>query len=99
MRCVHGATRKRVGAEIILAVAIADRQRRPHPRADDQVGIVAEQEGDGEGADEPWQHCGDRLLRRGSALDFARDEVPDHLGIGLALELAALRRSARRAAA
>ena len=42
--------RKRVRAEIILAIAIADGQRRAHPGADDQVGMVAEQEGDGERA-------------------------------------------------
>ena len=48
--------RQRVGAEVILAFAIADGQRRPHARADDQVGMVAEQEGDGERAVQPRQH-------------------------------------------
>ena len=47
--------RKRVRAEVILAVAIADGQRRTHARADHQVGMVAEQEGDGERAVEPRQ--------------------------------------------
>ena len=83
--------RERVRAEIILAVAVADRQRRPHPRADDQIGMVAEQEGDGERADQPRQHGGDRILRRCAALDLARDQMADDFGVGLALELAALR--------
>ncbi len=82
--------RERVGAEVILAVAIADGQRRALPRADDQVGMVAEQEGDGEGALETGQHRGNRLFRRRPALDLARDQMSDDLGVGLAAELAAL---------
>ena len=35
--------RERVGAEIGLALAVADHQRRAEPRADQQVGISAEQ--------------------------------------------------------
>ena len=42
-----------------------------------------------EGANEPRQHRRDRVLRRSSALDLARDEMADDFGIGLALELAA----------
>ena len=80
--------RERVRAEIILALAIADGQRRAHPRADHQVGMVAEQEGDGEGAVEPRQHGRDRVLRRRAALDLARDQMGDDLAVGLALELA-----------
>ncbi len=94
-----GRDRKRVRAEVILALAIADGQRRTHARADDQVGMVAEQEGDGEGAVKPRQDRRDRVLRRGAALDLAGDEMADDLGIGLALETRALRRSARRGAA
>ena len=36
------------------------------------------------------KHRRDRVLRRRAALDLARDEVADDLGVGLALELAAL---------
>ena len=39
---------------------------------------------------QPRQHRGDRVLRRCAALDLARDEMGDDLGVGLALELAAL---------
>ena len=88
MRCVQRRQRERVRAEIILALAIADGQRRAQPRADEQVGMVAEQEGDREGAGQPRQHRRDRVLRRRAALDFARDEMGDDLGVGLALELA-----------
>ena len=52
--------------------------------------MVAEQEGDREGAGEPRQHGRDGVLRRCAALDLARDEMADDLGVGLALELAAL---------
>ena len=90
MRWVQRRDRERVGAEVILALAIADRQRRTHARADDQVGMVAEQDRNGEGPDQPRQHRRDRVLRRRAALDLARDEVADDLGVGLALERAAL---------
>ncbi len=40
--------RQRVGAKVILPLSITDRQRRPHPRADHQIGMVAEQESDRE---------------------------------------------------
>ena len=81
--------RQRVRAEVILALAVADGQRRAHARADDQVGMVAEQEGDRERAVQPRQHGRDRILRRRAALDFARDEMADDFGVGLAVELAA----------
>ena len=82
--------RKRVGAEVILALAIANGQRRSHARTDDQVGMVAEQDRDGERPSQPRQDRRDRVLRRCAALDLASNEVADDLGIGLALELAAL---------
>ena len=80
-----------VRSEVILALAITDGQRRTHARADDQIGVIAEQEGDGERAGELWQHRRDCVLRRSAALNLARDEVPDDLRIGLALERASLR--------
>ena len=84
--------RQRVRAEIILALAIADGQRRAHARADDQVGMVAEQDGDGEGAVQARQHGRDRVLRRRAALDLAGDQMGDDFAVGLALEVAARRR-------
>ncbi len=76
--------RQRIGTEIILAVAIADGQRRAHSRADDLVGIILEQEGDGEGAVQARQDGRNRIRRRSAALDFARDQVRDHFAVGFA---------------
>ena len=83
--------RERIGAEVIFAVAVADGQRRPHARTDDQVGMLAEQDGNGEGADKPRQHRRDGLLRRSTAFDLARDEMAHDLGVRLAFELPAFR--------
>ncbi len=91
--------RKRVRAEVILALAIADGQRRAHARADDQVGMVAEQEGDGEGAVKARQHGRDRILRRRAALDLARDQMARPLRCRFRSRTCGRRRSARRAAA
>ena len=44
--------RERIRAEVILALAVADRQRRASPGADDQLRMIAEQEGDCESSDE-----------------------------------------------
>src|SRR4051812_40878780 len=49
-----GCDRKRIRPEVILPFAVADRERRAHARADDEVGMVAEQDGDGESTDQPW---------------------------------------------
>ncbi len=51
--------------------------------------MVAEQEGDGEGAVQARQHGGDRILRRRAPLDLAGNEVADDFGVGLAAERAA----------
>ncbi len=77
-----------VGAEVILAVAKADGERRAHSRSDHEVGMIAEQEGDGESALKPGKNIRHRILRRRAALDLAGDEMGDDLGIRLALELA-----------
>ena len=52
-----GGDRKRVGPEVILALAVAHRQRRTHARADDEIGVVAEEEGNGEGPLQARQHA------------------------------------------
>jgi len=70
-----GPRRQRDGvrSEVVLGLAIADGQGRTHPRADDQIGMIAKQEGDGKGALQPRQRGRDRLLRVAAALDLARD--------------------------
>src|SRR5690349_14270268 len=83
-----GCDRQRVRAEVILAFAITDGERRAAAGGDDEVRVIAEQDRNGEGAGQARQDGRDRFLRRSAALDLARDEMPDHLGVGLALELA-----------
>ena len=62
---------KRVGSKVILALAIADGERRPHPRTDDQVGMVAEQERNRKGPGKPRKYRRDRILRQSAALDLS----------------------------
>ena len=52
--------------------------------------MVAEQDGEREGAVEARQHRGDRLLRALALRQLVGDEMGDDLGVGLALEDAAL---------
>ena len=66
-----GRDREGVRAEVILTLAVADGQRRSHPRANDQVRMVAKQDCDCECADQSRQDRGDRVLRRRTALDLA----------------------------
>ena len=60
--------RDRVGAEIHLAVAVADRERRALAGADQQILLAGEQEGEREGAAQPRQRGLDRLDRRACRL-------------------------------
>ena len=90
--------RDRVRAEIHLAVAIADRERRAAPRADQQVLLALEQEGEREGAREPRQRGRDRRDRREAFLQLARHQMSDHLGVGLGREPRAAGRELVRAA-
>ena len=80
-----------VGSEIILPGAIADGQRSAHPRADDQIRMIAEKNGEGKGAGEARQDRCNRVLRRRATLHFACNKVTDDLGIGLALKRPPLR--------
>ena len=79
----------RVRTEIVLAVTVPDCQRRTHARSDQQVGIVAEEESDGERTLQPRKYSGDGVLGRCSALDLARNQMAHDFGIRLALECAA----------
>ncbi len=79
-----------VGAEIHLAVAVADRERRALAGADQQIVLAGEQEGERERAAQPRQRGADRLRRRAAVLHLLGDEMRDHLGVGLGPELGAL---------
>ena len=79
-----------VGAEIHLAVAIADGERRALARADHQVVLAGEQEGEREGAAQLLERRGHRLDRRLALLHLLGDQMGDHFGVGLAAELGAV---------
>ena len=78
-----------VGAEIHLAVAIADRQRRAAARADQKIVLALEQEGERESALQPRQRGGDRVGRRKSLAQLRADEMGDHFGVGFGREFRA----------
>ena len=84
--------RQRVGAEIGLALAVADHQRRAEPRADQHVGMLrgrrspARRRRAAAAAPPCTASCG-----RCARLDLLGDQMRDDLGVGLALERAAAR--------
>ena len=82
--------RNRVGADEHRAVAEADRERRALARADQQILLAGEQEGERKSAAQPRQCALDRLDRRRAALHFLGDQMRDDLGVGLGRELGAL---------
>src|SRR5262245_21380126 len=79
-----------IGAEIHLAVAVTDRERRALARADEEIVLAGEQEGERERAAQSRQCRGHGLGRRAAILQFLGDEMRDDLGIGFRAELHAL---------
>ena len=90
MVSVNGAERDRVRAQIHLAVAIADRERRAVAGADHQIVLAGEDEAEREGAAQLRQRRLHRLDRLDAALEQAVDQMQHDLGIGLGLEHRAL---------
>ena len=82
----EGRERDGVGAEIHLAVAVADGERAAAPRADHEVVLALEEDGERERALEPLERRLDRLLRREPLGHVAGHQVGDHLGVGLGRE-------------
>ncbi len=84
------AERDGVGAEIHLAVTIADRERGPIASADHEIVVAGEDEAEREGAAQPRQ----RQLHRFHRLVAARQEIVDQVqhdfGVGLGVEHRAL---------
>ena len=78
-----------VGAEEHLAVAVADRQWRAAPRADQQVFFALEQERQRERAFQPRQRRRHRLDWAAAFLHFGGHEMGHHFGVGLGHELGA----------
>ena len=82
--------RNRVGAEIHLAVAVADRERRTLARADQQILLALEQERERERAAQARQRSLDRLCGRAALLHLVGDQMRDHFAVGLGGEGVAL---------
>ena len=87
----EGRERERVGAEIHLALAEADGERRAGARADEQIVLAGEHEGEREGALEARERRRHRLDRRAAAVELTRHELRHGLGVGLGLEGIAVR--------
>ena len=79
----EGRERQRVGAEIHLAVAVADRERRALARADQQIVLAVEEIDEREGAAQPLQRRRHRLRRPLAGRHFVLDEKGGDLGIRL----------------
>ncbi len=81
--------RDRVGAEEHLALAVADGERRAFARADHEIVLAGEQEGERESAAQLLERGGHRVDRRLAVVHFVGHQMRDHLGVGLAFELGA----------
>ncbi len=81
--------RNRIRPEIHLAVAVTDGERRAFARADHQVVLAGEQEGERESAAQLLERGGHRLGRRLALFHLFSDEMGDHFGVGLAAKLGA----------
>ncbi len=86
----EGRQRDRVRAQIHLAVAVTDRQRRALAGADHQIGVAPEQECQRERAAQLRQRGLHRVLRRGALENVGIDQMRHHFGVGLAIEFRAL---------
>ena len=84
------AQRHAVRADEHLAVPIADGQGRAVARAQDHVGVAADQHGQGVGPAQPVQRRLERRQRIEPALQVLVDQVGDHLAVGVAGEHPAL---------
>ena len=87
-----GERRERDGvrAQVHLALAVADRERRAFAGANHQVFFAREQKGKREGAAQLSERGLDGLDRRLALVHLLRDQVNDHFGIGFAGELRAV---------
>ncbi len=66
----EGTDRHRVGAEIHLAVAVADDERRPAPRAHDELVVAVDQDRDRKRALEPVERRFQRIQGRQSGIQL-----------------------------
>ena len=90
MVSVNGASAMASEPRYISPFAVTDGERRALARADHQVVLAGEQEGEREGAAQLLERGGDRLDRRLALLHLVGDEMGDHFGVGLAAEFRAV---------
>ena len=86
----EGSERERVGTQKHLSVAVADRERRALPRADQEVVLAREQIDQRKRAAQPAKRGMDRLLRRLALRQLVLDRESRDLGIGLGGETVSL---------
>ena len=79
----EGRERERVGPQIHLALSVADRERRPFPRSDQQILLALEQVDERKGASQALERCVHSLLRRLAGREFLLDHEGRHLGVCL----------------
>ena len=89
-RIGEGRQRNGVRAQEHLAFAMADGERRAVAGADDQILVAGEHDGEREGALQPLQRIVGGLDGLCATREFARDEMGDHLGVGLRGEFVAV---------
>ena len=82
---------QRVGAQIHLALAPADRQRCALTRANQQIGRAVEDERQRKGPAQARQGGRNGIARAMTFLHFVGDEMGDDFGVGLGLEDVAAR--------
>ncbi len=84
-----GERRERDGirAQIHLAVAVADRERRAFAGPDHEIVLARKQESECECAAQLPERGLDRLDRRLALAHFLGDQMNDHFGVGFAAEL------------
>ena len=76
----------RVGTEVHFAVTVPDRERRALARADEEIVLAREQKGERERTAQPRQRSRHGFRRRAAVLHLPRDQMGDHLGIGIGAE-------------
>jgi hypothetical protein len=85
-----GRERNRVGADEHRALAETDRERRAFARANQQILLAGEQEGERKSPPQPRQRRLDCLDRRQPVCDPVGDQMSNDLAVGLGGELGAL---------
>ena len=86
----EGRERNRVGADEHRALAETDRERRAFARANQQILLAGEEEGERKSPPQPRQCRGHRLDRRQPVLDPVGDQMRDDFAVGLGRKLGTL---------